>query len=371
MDRLAGLDVGNDSIKLVFDDNSEPLLIPNITAPGHDRFILQEEDSPLKALDVVIHSPALQRNNQRYFVGLLAMEHEDKIELEDSDNKAVSDQSLIVSLTALAYAGLKRQAAYENDEPFQNSGEFEYIIGTGLPVRNYASCQQIFMERLVGEHEVTFLSTPQWKNRKVKVIIRKTVVSIEGAAAIYNLATDTHLQPKDDELYHGVIGVCEIGALTTDLPVIKRMAVDNHFSYGEQIGLSHYLDHIIRDVEDSFGYTFPSRAKLAQRIKSKQYTVQRIGEGQADIKPIVDNYFSRAALRIVELIKKRWNKYPDIQCFYVVGGGAVALKSYLLEAAGGIKLRFVEQSELQNVYGYLKMAKLQLETRAMQQADEF
>jgi plasmid segregation protein ParM len=353
--KLAGLDLGNDSIKIVLEGGNEPLFVPNVVAPGYERHILQEEDQPLKALDVVVYSPKLTRNNERYFVGLLATENEDNTELEDMDNKALSDQSLIVALTALAYAGVATGST--NQGGYQGYDEVEYVIGTGLPVRAYSRYHKTFEERLVGEHEVTFLTTPKLRNRKVKVIIRRAVVSIEGAAALFHMATHDSLQVKDEELYQGVIGICEIGALTTDFPLIKRMSIDNQFSTGEQIGLANYLDLIIREVEDQYGYRFPSRSKLAQRVRKRDYTIRRIGEGQTDIKPIVDMYFSRAANRMVELIKKRWKKYPDIQCFYVIGGGASALKPYIQAAAGNLKLRFAEDSELLNVYGYFKLAR--------------
>jgi plasmid segregation protein ParM len=358
MARLAGVDIGNDSIKVVVEDQRTPVVIPNVVAPGYERLILQEEDSAIKALDVMVNSPTLSKSNQRYFVGVLAMEDEDNFELEETDNKAESDQSLIVTLTALAYAGLMNQSY--GGSSLDNFNEIEYVIGTGLPVRTFSRYHKAFEERLVGEHEVTFLSTPQLHNKRVRVVIRKTFVSIEGAAALFNMATHDNLEVKDEELYHGCIGVCEIGALTTDFPVVKRMNIDNRFSYGEQMGLANYLDSIIRDVEDQFGYSFPSRTKLVERIKNKDYFIQKIGEGQSDIKPIVDNYFSRAAMRIVDLIKKRWKKYPDIQCFYVIGGGGSALKPYILNEAGSMTLRFVDDSELQNVYGYLKVARSQL-----------
>ncbi|MDR6552160.1 ParM/StbA family protein [Paenibacillus qinlingensis] len=354
MIKLAGIDIGNDSIKLVLDGSREPLVIPNIIAPGYERHILQEEDSPWKALDVVIYSPSLSQRNQRYFVGQLALEHEDNLELEDTDNKALSDQSLIVALTALAYQGLTNQAA---NPGYGNVDEVEYTLGTGLPVRAFPKYSQTFEHRLLGEHEVTFLSTPQFHNRKIKVSIRKVAVSIEGAAAMFHMATHDSLQVKDEEIYNGCIGVCEIGALTTDFPVIKRMAIDNHFSHGEQIGIATYLDAIIRDVEDAYGHLFPSRAKLAQRVKNRQFTIQLPGEGQVDIRPIVDQHFRRAAVRMVEMIKKRWRKCPDIQCFYVIGGGATALKPYIQDAAGAMKLRFTNDSEYLNVHGYLKVAK--------------
>ncbi|TVY08701.1 ParM/StbA family protein [Paenibacillus cremeus] len=356
MMRLAGLDLGNDSIKLVYEGSQEAVVVPNIVTPGYERHILQEEDAPSKALDVTVYSPSLTQNNRRWFVGQLATELEDNTELEDTDNKALSDQSLIVAITALAFTGLTNPA-YSSSSSYSQADEVEFVIGTGLPVRTFAKFREVFEQRLVGDHEVTFHSTPQLKGRKVRVRIRKAVVSIEGAAAIFNLATHDNLQVRDEEIYSGIIGVCEIGALTTDLPVIRRMAIDNHFSYGEQMGLANYLDPILREVEDQFGYSFPSRAKLAQRIKQRDFVIQRIGEGQANIKPIVDLYFTRAAQRVVDLIKKRWKKCPDIQCFYVIGGGAAALKPYLIEAAGPIKLRFVSDSELQNVLGYLKVAK--------------
>lgn len=76
-------------------------------------------------------------------------------------------------------------------------------------------------------------------------------------------------------------------------------------------------------------------------------------------------YFRRAAARMVELIRKRWKKAPDIQCFYVIGGGAAALKPYILEAAGSMRLRFTAESEFLNMYGYLKVAKNRMNQAAL------
>jgi len=360
--RLAGIDVGNDSVKVMLDGSAEPVIIPNIVSPGYERHVLQEEDSPLKALDVMVYSPKLKKNNQRHFVGLLATDDQDNAELEESDNKATNDQSLIVALTALAYAAVANGSygAAGGGQP----DEAEFVIGTGLPVRTYAGYHRTFEERLVGEHEVTFLSTPKLAGRRVRIVIRRAIVSVEGAAALFHLATYDNLQVRNEELYFGCIGVCEVGAQTTDLPVIKRMSIDNQFSTGEQFGLGTYLDGIIREVEDQYGYRFPSRSKLVQRIRGRDFVIHRLGEGQADIRSIVDAHFGRAAARIVDLIRKRWTKHPDIQCFYVLGGGATALKPYIVDAAGAIRLRFVEDSELLNVNGYLKLAKNKLNASA-------
>lgn len=52
--KLAGIDIGNDSVKIVLDGSTEPIIVPNIVAPGYDRAILQFEESPLQALDVSV-----------------------------------------------------------------------------------------------------------------------------------------------------------------------------------------------------------------------------------------------------------------------------------------------------------------------------
>lgn len=69
MEKIAGVDIGNDSVKVILGDQQEPVIIPNVIVPGYERRILQEEDSPLEALDVTINSAALSDEKRRYFVG--------------------------------------------------------------------------------------------------------------------------------------------------------------------------------------------------------------------------------------------------------------------------------------------------------------
>ncbi|WP_312029491.1 ParM/StbA family protein [Paenibacillus sedimenti] len=140
---------------------------------------------------MVIYSPSLSQRNQRYFVGHLALEHEDNLELEDTDNKAVSDQSLVVALTVLAYQGLMNQGSGGSDG-YGSTVEVEYVLGTGLPVRAFAKFNQQFEQRLVGEHEVTFLSTPQLHNRNTNVPAEAAgtfFIQTGGTAIIFLLLT--------------------------------------------------------------------------------------------------------------------------------------------------------------------------------------
>ncbi|MFC4768139.1 hypothetical protein [Effusibacillus consociatus] len=193
-------------------------------------------------------------------------------------------------------------------------------------------------------------------------------MGIEGAVAILNIATNDDLSVKDEMAYYGTVGVCEIGSLTTDFPIMKKLQPDNRFSHGEYFGIASYLDAIRQDVYEKFGYNFQSRAKLVKRIRESSYLINLVGERRSDIKPIVDEHFWRAAVRVVDLIHKRWAKYPDAQAFYVLGGGASALRPYIEEITHGkLPLRFVNDSEWQNAAGYLKMLKNQGVTQDLNQ----
>lgn len=353
MVRSVGLDIGNDSVKLVLDGGR--LAIPNIVAPGSPRNLLREEDNVLEALDVEVYSRSLTGGWKHYFVGELAVEDEDNLEMSEIENKVESEQALLVTLVTLAVAALNRA------EPFaENPLVAEYVVGTGLPIRQFARYREKLIQRLEGEHEVKFLTTPKYKGRTVRVVVKKVTVGIEGAAAVFNLATGDDLSVKDETAYYGTVGVCEIGSLTTDFPIMKKLQPDNRFSHGEYFGIASYLDAIRQDVYEKFGYNFQSRAKLAKRVRESSYLINLIGERRADIKPIVDEHFRRAAIRVVDLIHKRWTKYPDAQAFYVLGGGAAALRPYIEEITHGkLPLRFVGDSEWQNAAGYLKMLKNQ------------
>lgn len=364
MVKSIGLDIGNDSVKLAMEGGR--LSIPNIVAPGSPRNLLREEENVLEALDVEVYSRSLTGGWRHYFVGDLAVEDEDNMEMSEIDNKVESDQALIVSLVALAVAALSRSDSF-TDNPLVA----EYAIGTGLPIRQFARYREAFIQRLEGEHEVKFVSTPKYRGRTVRIIVKKVAVGIEGAAAILNIATQDDLSVKDEMAYYGTVGVCEIGALTTDFPILKKMQPDNRFSHGEYFGIASYLDAIRQDIYEKFGYHFQSRAKLAKRIRESSYLINLVGERRGDIKPIVDEHFKRAAVRVVDMIQKRWAKYPDAQAFYVLGGGAGALRPYIEDLTHSkLPLRFVNDSEWQNAAGYLKMLKNQAYSDSLEKSSD-
>jgi len=304
---------------------------------------------------VEVFSRSLTGGWKHYFVGELAVEDEDNMEMSEIENKVESQQALIVTLVTLAVSALSR-----SDSITENPLVAEYVIGTGLPIRQFAKYQEALIQRLEGEHEVKFISTPRYRGRTVRVIIKKVMVGIEGASAVLNIATHDDLSVKDETAYYGTVGVCEIGSLTTDFPIMKKLQPDNRFSHGEYFGIASYLDAIRQDVYEKFGYNFQSRAKLAMRLRESAYLINLVGERRGDIKPIIDEHFRRAAVRVVDLIQKRWAKYPDAQSFYVLGGGAAALRPYIEEITHDrLPLRFVSDSEWQNAAGYLKMLKNQ------------
>ncbi|BCJ86561.1 acetate and sugar kinases/Hsc70/actin family protein [Effusibacillus dendaii] len=129
-------------------------------------------------------------------------------------------------------------------------------------------------------------------NDSVKLVMEGGVLAIPnivapGSARNLLREEDNVLEALDVEVfsrsltgaaYYGTVGVCEIGALTTDFPIMKKLQSDNRFSHGEYFGLASYLDAIRQDVFENFGYNFQSRAKLVKRIRDSSYLINLVGE---------------------------------------------------------------------------------------------
>lgn len=103
MARFVSIDIGNDAVKGFLGDLETRLYIPNVIANVQDREIVEMEKNPLNALHVEITSSALKNKNGSFAVGKLASKYPNNDELTPDQDKADSDQPVIMLLTSLAY----------------------------------------------------------------------------------------------------------------------------------------------------------------------------------------------------------------------------------------------------------------------------
>ncbi|MEK4031399.1 ParM/StbA family protein [Pseudobacillus sp. FSL P4-0506] len=327
--RLASVDIGNDAVKAYLNGLQETLYIPNVIAELPDRTIVEMEKEPLNALHVEVQSSALKETSKRFAVGKLASKYPNNDELTPENDKSSSDQPIVLLLTTLAID------ATRHFEEHDGIIEATYILSTGLPLdETKRELNKVFRKKLKsGQHQVTFLKTPELEGKTVRIKFEQVLVNTEGFAAYIDLTTNDDGSTKNEELIGKTILINDIGGLSTDSAIITKEAeVDNEYSDGIKQGVSTYLDNIIRKVYKEYKYTIKSRRALVEIITNEdpeeQYYIWKDGN-RISIKALIDSELMILAKEEYKLIKNLWRSVPDIRLAYQIGGGSVILRPYL------------------------------------------
>ena len=344
--RLASIDIGNDAVKGYFGDLEHEIYIPNIIANEDERNIIDMEKEPLNALHVEITSSALKENNRKIVVGNLASKYANNDELTPNQDKSQTDQPIILLLTTLAVDAVQNGTANEDGVITA-----QYYLSTGLPLdETKRGKNKEFRKKIKnGQHQVTFLKTPEFEGKTVRIQFEQVLVNTEGFAAYMDLTTNNDGSVKNEEFIGKTILINDIGGLSTDSAIITRNSeVDNNNSDGIKTGVSTYLDTIIRKVYSEYKYTIHSRRDLVEIITNddpeEQNFIWKNGQ-RISIKNIVDDELTVLAKEEYKLIQEIWRNVPDIRLAYQIGGGAVVLRSYLQainEKSDNYPLRFLK-----------------------------
>lgn len=361
-----GADLGNDSLKFVIDARN-PVTIKNAVS----RRMLHETrknlnvdgDSDIESdgskkrqyhnLDVIVRP--LGGDEERYFIGDLAIEageDETIVGTEKADNPHIH----IPLLALLALHTAKREK------------EARFNMVCGLPIKQFKpEAREKMKNRLIGEYDVTLMDATGQRGRKVKIVIENVVVTPEGVPVLMNRMlnedADEMIRP---ELRSGSYGVIDIGAFTTDIPVLVNGKPDSMASDGIDEGIATYIDRIASSLSATTRATI-TRNQILNKIITNDLDLFIRGV-QYPLKKEVEDQLFGFSQKIIDVIDRLWNKNYEIKEFFVVGGGGKLLKPYLQKIMNerGIQLNFIEKRtlkdeqndpQLQNAYGYWKLAK--------------
>lgn len=352
---IAGVDIGNDSMKY-YDGTQDSLsIMPNVMAESIEleHFEVQQ-GSLLDFLDVRVESKGQLLG--RYFVGKLAEKNPKHIqEMFTGNNKADEKQVMICLLTLLASKAAQSKK--------QGKIEAAFTLGLGLPIKDYVSSKQELMNKLQGSHKVIFNSwVPQAANQVVILNIENVYIFPEGSAALINYSYSDKGDVTNNEYLEELVGICDIGSQTTDMPVLRNMAVvsDSHLTTSLNDGMAQPLDAIIQRVYREFkGWKFKSRYHLVECITKKNCMITDRGKVHT-IRNIVEEEFRRFAGKITNHIHNKWYEEREIRVIFLVGGGAIAMRSYLeadLEEKG-YNLYMPELPQYQNAMGFYKAVRI-------------
>lgn len=361
-----GADLGNDSLKFVIDAKN-PVTIKNAVSRrmlyetrknlNIDGEIDMEQEGGRKRLyknlDVIVRR--MGGEEERFFIGDLAIEageDETVVGTEKADNPHIH----IPLLAMLALHTPKREKIGR------------YSIVCGLPIKQFKpEAREKMKAKLLGEFDVTLMDANGQRGRKVRVVIDDVVVTPEGVPVIFNRMLNEEandiIRP---DLRQGSWGVIDIGAFTTDCPVIENGKPNSLASDGIDEGIATYIDRIASALSTSTRAVI-TRNQILQRILDNDLTLTIRGKEYPLQKEVEDQLYTFAQ-KIIDVIDRMWSKNYEIKEFFVVGGGGKLLKPYLKQIMSqrDIQLTFIEQKgknddqndpQLQNAFGYWKIAK--------------
>src|SRR5690606_4067261 len=131
-------------------------------------------------------------------------EHETEIGTHKADNPNLLIP--LITMLALNVSGAQREEHFK--------------IACGLPISEFSQDRERFKKMLQGKYEVRFLSK-RLNDRVVRIYIDDVVIIPEGVAVVMNqMLNENGTGFRRPELRHGQLGVIDVGAFTTDIPVI-------------------------------------------------------------------------------------------------------------------------------------------------------
>lgn len=334
--RIAAIDVGNDGLKAIFGKLESELYIPNVIARDiEDRPIIGIEDlneqDPLDGLHIRVQSPALHANNLIYRVGNLATKSDSPTELDIGCSKSEEDQTLVMLFAAIALDAV-RQAETGTFKKVNSIVEANYILGTGLPLREVKEGKDVgYRSKLLSSvHQVEFLITPKYQGIKVNIKFDEVKVYPEGFAAYINLVMDNNLGVINRELIDKRILIQDIGGLSTDIAVIKDRKVDDDKAQGFNIGVAEALEAIREEIRKKHGVELDSRRDVVEIITRKNDRNHIMVRGsRTSVHDIVDRILLELAQKQYRHLRNVWQKNSQAEICYFVGGGSIVLKKYL------------------------------------------
>lgn len=362
-----GADLGNDSLKLVFDEKTHYTIKNSVSRRSMNEIrrnlnIDSDNDASergekgkrqLKNLDVIVR-PAGGKE-ERFYIGDLAIEageDETVVGTEKANNPHIH-------IPMLAMLALHTPRSRK---------EVHFDVVCGLPVKQFNKEARARMsERLIGQFEVTLMEANGQRGRKVVINIENVLIAPEGVPVLMNqMLNEDATDLTRPELRVGSYGIIDIGAFTTDIPVIVDGKPDSMASDGLDEGIATYIDKIATALSDA-NKAIVTRNQLLDKILSGE-TEMSVRGRVFPIRDEVEDQMQVFAQKIIDKIDRLWSKSYEIKEFFVVGGGGRMLRPYLSKVMTqrDIQLKFIEMRtakdhqndpQLQNAFGYWKIAK--------------
>ncbi|MCM1564687.1 MAG: ParM/StbA family protein [Dehalobacter sp. 4CP] len=298
---VAGADPGFGAIKLDIGDTK--ILFPAVICNGNERIFStlgrtelekgSDLDKQIASLDVIVrnNSSGVERH---YFMGSLAesLNPKEAHYCWDED-KSTDEEAMSLLIVGLALA-----------QPYPKTNIY---LGTGVPVKFYASLKDKYEAELKGSFSVTFLSgTFKGQTRSMNILRSRVLPQSYGVFIKETLTEDG--KPTNPKLFGGYVVVIDPGFRTTDIATFyDGIMLDPPNSFSIEKGLQWAYAGVAEKLKEmTMDHTNPIETddKELDKIFRVNKGLYPWNNGAIDLNPVMKKMLAQLAADISREIMK-------------------------------------------------------------------
>ena len=233
-------------------------------------------------------------------------------------------------------------------------GGQEIHIATGLPV-SYYYIGDMVNSRLINAKRNSLMKTVTSSGKPLAKILSNRVTT-EAIAAYFDQLMDLNGRCSEDfqVLTQAAAGVIDIGGRTTDCAVIfpGGQEVDVSRSGSSNVGMLQLEERVRNFLHMQCDLDTVSPILVSQAIEAGKVVV---ANEEFDLRAQIHDYKRNLWAEICNAILSRIGNARDLTRLYIVGGGSLVLKDFILERFP--HATFPENPAFANARGMLKIIK--------------
>lgn len=316
--QIVGIDIGYGFLKIA--NEKEEIIIPSVIGNAIDlTFDMGHASDDIQNLRVKV-------DGDEYFVGDLAIEQSDHPFRSLSTDRTTNVVTKVMFLTSLAILA-------ENDED-------EFIVVTGLPVKDFTMYKEVYTDKYVGTHVIELNGVPKTLH------IRNVVVVPQPYGSFCDGLFDQEGN-VDEDFAANHVGIIDIGYGTSDFIQVKNYRYLEKFSSTSTNGISSVYREVANYLSTHHAI-HKEDFELEQIVRTGEL---RIRGGRIDISEPLKAAKSSLAKKVGNEIKSIWSNLPEVSLIIIAGGGGALLYDELVEILGD-DIVLAQDSQLANVRGY-------------------
>jgi plasmid segregation protein ParM len=278
----------------------------------------------------------VETGGKGYFVGELAERQSNVRSFTLDQDHLISNFARLMTITALSRL---------------SEGNQSVRVVTGLPISYYKRHRDEVAALLTGKHTTTIID--HLGNRSESVINITHVRTIpQPFGSLFNHMLNDMAEVANKRFVQEKIGIIDVGFRTCDCTIADKTRYSERGSHTTESGISKAYTAIAARLQELTGV----KIELYRLYEAIDRGSIKIRGKTIDLKPLIEEGFSKLASSIAAEIDRLWADDWDIDLMVITGGGGAALAPYLTPALNGevMALDSAADARLNNVRGYWK-----------------